>query len=83
MESNKSSVTNLRVYLVVQRVNQARLAQKIGVDPALLCRMVNGFREPSPKVRHNLSLELGVDKSWLFEPFEWGKPPVPLETAAA
>ncbi len=59
---------NLKWQLWRTGIRQNRLAQMIGIDETVLSRIINGFREPSPELRHNIAAVLDSDEAWLFEP---------------
>lgn len=58
---------NLKWQLWKAGIRQNRLAQIIGIDETVLSRIINGFREPSPELRHSIATALESDESWLFE----------------
>jgi transcriptional regulator with XRE-family HTH domain len=59
---------NLKLQLWKTGIRQNRLAQLLGMDETILSRIVNGFREPSPKLRVDIANVLRCEESWLFEP---------------
>lgn len=59
---------NLKLQLWRTGIRQNRLAQMLGMDEAGLSRIVNGFREPTPKIRTTIASILECDEAWLFEP---------------
>jgi transcriptional regulator with XRE-family HTH domain len=36
------------------------------VDEAVLSRIINGYREPSPELRRKIAEYLAADEDWLF-----------------
>lgn len=58
---------NLKLQIWRTGIRQNRLAQLLGIDDALLSKIVNGFREPNPKVRAKIAALLHSDESWLFQ----------------
>jgi transcriptional regulator with XRE-family HTH domain len=61
---------NLKLQLWKSGIRQNRLAKILGVDEALLSKIVNGFREPTPKLREQIAAVLGSEEQWLFHPVE-------------
>ncbi len=59
---------NLKLQLWRTGIRQNRLAKMLGMDEAMLSKIVNGFRQPSPDVRQRIARLLHGDESWLFEP---------------
>lgn len=57
---------NLKVSIWQSGLRQNRLAQTLNMDEALLSRIINGFREPTPDQRTRIAQALGKDESWLF-----------------
>ena len=72
---------NLKLQLWKTGIRQNRLAQLLGMDEALLSKIVNGFRHPSAEVRGRIAAALRCDERWLFEPAdvspELGNAPAP------
>ena len=58
---------NLKLQLWRTGIRQNRLAKMLGMDEALLSRIVNGFRQPSASVRERIATLLQRDEAWLFE----------------
>jgi plasmid maintenance system antidote protein VapI len=44
------------------------LARLLGVDEALLSKIINGHRDATPELRQRISIVLESDADWLFEP---------------
>jgi transcriptional regulator with XRE-family HTH domain len=59
---------NLKLQLWKCGIRQNRLAQLIGIHETLLSKILNGFREPDPRVRSQIAAILQSDESWLFSP---------------
>jgi transcriptional regulator with XRE-family HTH domain len=59
---------NLKLQLWKTGIRQNRLAQLLGMDETMLSRVVNGFRDPNPKLRVAIAKILECDERWLFEP---------------
>ena len=57
---------NLKVSIWQSGLRQNRLAQSLNMDEALLSRIINGFREPTPDQRARIAQALQKDESWLF-----------------
>jgi transcriptional regulator with XRE-family HTH domain len=49
-------------------MRQNQLAKVIELDETALSKMINGFREPSPRVREQIARILESDEAWLFQP---------------
>jgi transcriptional regulator with XRE-family HTH domain len=58
---------NLKLQLWKTGIRQNRLAKLLGVDEAVLSKIVNGFREPSVEMRVKIAQLLQSDQAWLFE----------------
>lgn len=59
--------TNLKLLLWRSRIHQNRMAQEMEIDEAVLSRIINGFREPTPDQRVKIARYLDADEKWLFE----------------
>lgn len=59
-------LANFKLALAVRGIKQVELALRIGIDPALLSRIVNGRRNADPVLRTRLAEALQVDEAWLF-----------------
>jgi transcriptional regulator with XRE-family HTH domain len=57
---------NLKVSIWQSGLRQNRLAQALNMDEALLSRIINGFREPTPAQRTSIAQALHKDEAWLF-----------------
>ncbi len=59
---------NLKLQLWRSGMRQNRLAQLVGIHDTLLSKIVNGFREPDPRIRTRIAAVLQSDEAWLFAP---------------
>jgi DNA-binding XRE family transcriptional regulator len=59
---------NLKLQLWRSGIRQIRLARLLGVDEAMLSKVINGHRDPSPELRQRISAVLETDVEWLFQP---------------
>jgi len=59
---------NLKLQLWRCGIRQNRLAQLLGIHETLLSKIVNGFRDPDPRVRSRIAEILHSDETWLFSP---------------
>lgn len=57
---------NLKICLWQSGLRQNRLAQALQMDEALLSRIINGFRQPTPEQRTRIAEILRRDETWLF-----------------
>ena len=57
---------NLKLLLWRSRIHQNKMAQEMQVDEAVLSRIINGYREPTPELRRKIAQYLGADEDWLF-----------------
>jgi transcriptional regulator with XRE-family HTH domain len=58
---------NLKLHLWRTGIRQNRLAKLLGIDEALLSKIMNGFREPNPELRTKIAALLHSNETWLFE----------------
>ncbi len=61
---------NLKLQLWHCGLRQNGLAKLLGVDEAILSKIVNGYREPNPELRARIAAVLERDEEWLFNPLE-------------
>ena len=47
-------------------MRQNRLAQLVGIHESLLSKIINGFREPEPRIKARIASALETDENWLF-----------------
>jgi transcriptional regulator with XRE-family HTH domain len=57
---------NLKMQIWRSGIRQNRLAQILGIDEALLSKIVNGYRLPKPEMRSQIAKVLQHDEAWLF-----------------
>ena len=57
---------NLKICLWQSGLRQNRLAQALQMDEALLSRIINGYRQPTPEQRTRIAEILHRDETWLF-----------------
>jgi transcriptional regulator with XRE-family HTH domain len=57
---------NLKMQIWRSGIRQNRLAQLLGIDEALLSKIVNGYRMPKPETRSQIAKILQHDEAWLF-----------------
>ncbi len=57
---------NLKICLWQSGLRQNRLAQALQMDEALLSRIINGYRQPTPEQRTRIAEILRRDETWLF-----------------
>ncbi len=60
---------NLKVQLWKTGIRQNQLARMLDLDEAILSKIVNGFRSPSPELRVRIAALLRSDEAWLFQPY--------------
>ena len=58
--------TNLKMLLWRSRIHQNKMAQETQMDEAVLSRIINGFREPTPEQQGRIARYLNADEAWLF-----------------
>lgn len=58
--------TNLKLFLWRARIHQNRMARDMQMDEAVLSRIINGYREPTPDQRVKIARYLNVEQDWLF-----------------
>jgi transcriptional regulator with XRE-family HTH domain len=61
---------NLKMQIWRSGIRQNRLAQMLGIDEALLSKIVNGYRLPKPEMRSQIAKVLQHDEAWLFSTSE-------------
>ena len=57
---------NLKICLWQSGLRQNRLAQALQMDEALLSRIINGYRQPTPEQRTRIAEFLHRHETWLF-----------------
>lgn len=58
--------TNLKLLLWLSGIRQNRMAQDMEIDEALLSRIINGYRQPTPDQRRKIACYLDAEEEWLF-----------------
>jgi len=58
--------TNLKLLLWRSRIHQNKMAQEMQLDEAVLSRIINGYRVPTPEQRRKIAEYLGAEEEWLF-----------------
>ena len=58
---------NLKLCIYETGIRQNRLAQMVGIDEAVLSKIINGFRQPTTEQRRLIAEFLQKDERWLFE----------------
>jgi len=61
---------NLKVAIFKRGLRQNYLARELGLNDALLSKIIHGFREPTAEQKVLISGYLGENEEWLFERFE-------------
>ena len=59
--------TNLKMLLWRSRIHQNKMAQETQMDEAVLSRIINGYRAPTPEQRRKIAHYLVADEVWLFK----------------
>jgi len=70
---------NLKLEIFKRGIHQNNLAKELGINEAILSKIIRGYRQPSNVQREMLARYLQADENYLFEKFE--RTPVPAETA--
>jgi transcriptional regulator with XRE-family HTH domain len=60
---------NLKLAIFKRGIHQNHLAKELGINEAILSKVIRGYREPSPVLRQSLASYLQLDEAWLFEEF--------------
>lgn len=61
---------NLKMAIFKKGLRQNHLAKELGMNDALLSKIIHGFREPTEEQKALLAGYLGEDTEWLFERFD-------------
>jgi transcriptional regulator with XRE-family HTH domain len=61
---------NLKLEIFKRGIHQNNIARDLGLNEAILSKIIRGYREPSHEQRQMLAGYLEVDESWLFEKFD-------------
>ena len=63
---------NLKLEIFKRGIHQNTLARELGLNEAILSKIIRGNREPTAPQRKMLSDYLRADQNWLFERYEPG-----------
>lgn len=66
-EPSASVVDRLRYLIRLSRMTQARFAERVGIDPSNLSRMLSGHTAVSDAFINRVVVDLGVSKPWLTD----------------
>ncbi len=61
---------NLKLEIFKRGMRQNQLARLLGLNEAILSKIINGYREPSVEQRKQLADFLQVEERWLFEKYD-------------
>ncbi|MFZ0878155.1 MAG: helix-turn-helix transcriptional regulator [Candidatus Acidiferrales bacterium] len=61
---------NLKLEIFKRGIHQNQLSRAVGINEAVLSKIIRGYREPSADERSLLSSYLQSEESWLFEKFD-------------
>jgi transcriptional regulator with XRE-family HTH domain len=61
---------NLKLAIFKRGFRQNFLARELGINEAILSKIIHGYREPSESVRSRIAGYLGVEEAWLFEKYD-------------
>lgn len=61
---------NLKLEIFKRRIHQNNLAKELGINEAILSKIIRGYRQPTAAQRQLLARYLEVDEDYLFERFE-------------
>ncbi|MDE6136463.1 MAG: XRE family transcriptional regulator [Muribaculaceae bacterium] len=64
-EPSATVVDRLRYLIRLSRMTQARFAERVGIDPSNLSRMLSGHTSVSESFINRVVVDLGVSKAWL------------------
>lgn len=67
---------NLKLAIFKRGIHQNHLAKRLGIDEAVLSKVIRGYRAPSVSLRRSLASYLQMEEAWLFEEFT-GPVPAP------
>jgi transcriptional regulator with XRE-family HTH domain len=65
---------NLKLAIFKRGLHQNHLAKAVGINEAVLSKIIRGYREPSATLRRALAEYLQMDEEWLFEEFSVSLP---------
>lgn len=58
---------NLKMEIWLSGIRQNRLARELSLDETVLSKVINGYRQPSPRLRALLAQYFNKNESWLFQ----------------
>jgi transcriptional regulator with XRE-family HTH domain len=61
---------NLKLEIFKKGIHQNQLSRAVGINEAVLSKIIRGYREPSADERLLLAGYLRADEKWLFERFD-------------
>jgi transcriptional regulator with XRE-family HTH domain len=61
---------NLKLAIFKKGIHQNLLARTLGLNEAILSKIIRGNREPTGSQREMLARYLQAEESWLFEKYE-------------
>jgi transcriptional regulator with XRE-family HTH domain len=61
---------NLKLQIFKRGMRQNYLAQVLGINEAILSKIIHGYHEPSVAMRKSLADFLEAGEDWLFEKYE-------------
>lgn len=61
---------NLKLEIFRRGIHQNRLARTLGINEAILSKIIHGYREPSESQRKLIADYFQMDESWLFERYD-------------
>jgi transcriptional regulator with XRE-family HTH domain len=61
---------NLKLEIFKRGIHQNLLARDLGLNEAILSKIIRGNREPTGAQRQMLAQYLQADESWLFEKYD-------------
>jgi transcriptional regulator with XRE-family HTH domain len=61
---------NLKLEIFKKGIHQNQLSRAVGINEAVLSKIIRGYREPSADERTLLAGYLRADEKWLFERFD-------------
>jgi transcriptional regulator with XRE-family HTH domain len=61
---------NLKLEIFKRGIHQNNLAKELGINEAILSKIIRGYRQPTSAQREMLARYLAVDENYLFEKFE-------------
>ncbi len=58
---------NLKMEIWLSGIRQNRLARELSLDETVLSKVINGYRQPSPRLRALLAQYFDKNEAWLFQ----------------